>query len=100
MIFFDTNFMVPTLVLGRWFIKRMAEESTDRRPRALFILFVSSLGNSGPDGSDGLPEDFGFRLFVMVNDIFNCVWFEPTRSYTEEVATSLTLLWRKTLGVS
>ena len=58
------------------------------------------VGSSGPEGSEGLPDEDGFRyILVIMDDLSNFVWLEPTESCTAEVTAGHLLNWCKTMGV-
>ena len=58
------------------------------------------VGSSGPEGDNGLPEDDGFRyVLVIMDDLSNFVWLEPTEACTAEDTATYLLQWCKTLGV-
>ena len=57
------------------------------------------MGESGPQASQGLSEDGGFRyILVIMDDLINFVLMEPVEVCTAE-ATADSLTWCKTLGV-
>ena len=58
------------------------------------------VGESGPQASQGLPEDGGFRyILVIMDDLSNFVMMEPVEVCTAEVTAASLLTWCKTLGV-
>ncbi|MEP0580138.1 MAG: reverse transcriptase domain-containing protein [Marinobacter sp.] len=58
------------------------------------------VGHSGPEGSDGLPDEDGFRyVLVIMDDLSNYVALEPAEACTAEVTAKHLLAWCKTLGV-
>ena len=58
------------------------------------------VGESGPQASQGLPEDGGFRyILVIMDDLSNFVLMEPVEVCTAEVTAASLLTWCKTLGV-
>ena len=58
------------------------------------------VGSSGPEGSEGLPEEDGFRyILVIMDDLSNFVSLEPTEACTAEVTAKHLLNWCKTMGV-
>ena len=58
------------------------------------------VGNSGPEGENGLPDEDGFRyVLVIMDDLSNFVWLEPTEACTAEITAKHLLNWCKTLGV-
>ena len=58
------------------------------------------VGESGPQASQGLPEDGGFRyILVIMNDLSNFVLMEPVEVCTAEATAASLLTWCKTLGV-
>ena len=57
-------------------------------------------GSSGPEGSEGLPEEDGFRfILVIMDDLSNFVSLEPAEACTAEVTAKYLLNWCKTMGV-
>ena len=58
------------------------------------------VGSSGPEGSEGLPEEDGFRyILVIMDDLSNFLSLEPAEAYTAEVTAKHLLNWCKTMGV-
>lgn len=58
------------------------------------------VGESGPMGEDGLDEDGGFKyILVMLDDMCNWVWLEPTGACTARITAQHLMTWCKTLGV-
>ena len=58
------------------------------------------VGESGPLGDDGLDEDGGYRyILVMLDDMSNWVWLEPTGACTARLTAEHLLTWCKTIGV-
>ncbi|CAM9762043.1 unnamed protein product, partial [Hapterophycus canaliculatus] len=58
------------------------------------------VGQSGPESSDGLPDDDGFRyVLVIMDDLSNYVVLEPAEACTAEVTAKHLLACFKTLGV-
>ena len=56
--------------------------------------------DSGPLGKDGLYEGDGFKYnLVMMGDLSNFVWLEPTESYTATSTAKHLLRWCKMLGL-
>ena len=59
------------------------------------------VGSSGPEGSEGLPEEDGFRyILVIMEDLSNFVSLEPAEACTAEVTDTHLLNWCKTMGMS
>ena len=57
------------------------------------------VGESGPLGEDGLAERDGYKYIpVLMDDLSNFVWLEPTESCTAAVTVQYLLTWCKTLG--
>ncbi|CAM9419279.1 unnamed protein product, partial [Scytosiphon promiscuus] len=58
------------------------------------------VGESGPQASQGLSEDGGFRyILVIMDDLSNYVSLEPVEVCTAEATAASLLTWCKTLGV-
>ena len=58
------------------------------------------VGESGPQASQGLPEEGGFRyILVIMDDLSNFVSMEPVEVGTAEATAESLLTWCKTLGV-
>eukprot|EP00752_Nemacystus_decipiens_P007839 g7004.t1 len=58
------------------------------------------VGKSGPLGQDGLDESDGYvYLLVMMDDLSNFAWLEPTGACTAALTAQHLLNWCKTLGV-
>ena len=58
------------------------------------------VGSSGPEGSEGLPEEDGFRyILVIMHDLSNFVSLEPAEACTTEVMAKHVLNLCKTMGV-
>ena len=58
------------------------------------------VGESGPQASQGLPEDGGIRyILVIIDDLSNFVLMEPVEVCTAEATAASLLTWCKTLGV-
>ena len=58
------------------------------------------VGKSGPQASQGLSEDGGFRyILVIMDDLSNFVSMEPVVVCTAEATAESLLTWYKTLGV-
>ena len=57
-------------------------------------------GESGPQGSQGLSEDGGFRyILVIMDDLSNFVSMEPVEVCTAETTAASLLTWCETSGV-
>ena len=62
---------------------------------------MSAAASSGPEGSEGLPEEDGFRyILVIMDDLSNFVSLEPAEACTAEVTAKHLLNWCKTMAVS
>ena len=62
-----------------------------------FNLYV---GDSGPVGTDEVDEGDGIKyILVMMNDLSNAVWSEPTESRTAASTVKHLLRWCITLGI-
>ena len=72
------------------------------RPGEVLHFDYLYVGDSGPLGKgDGLDERNGFKyILVMMDDLSNFVWLEPTESCTSASTAKHPLRWCKTLGVS
>ena len=58
------------------------------------------VGESGPQASQGLPEDGGFRyILVIMDDLGNFVLMEPVVVCTAEATAESFSTWCKTSGV-
>ena len=58
------------------------------------------MGESGPQASQGLSEDSGFRyILVIMDDLSNFVSMEPVVVCTAEATAASLLTWCKTLAV-
>ena len=59
------------------------------------------VGSSGPEGSEGLPEEDEFRYtwLVITDDLSNFVSLESAEACTAEVTAKHLLNWCKTMGV-
>ena len=58
------------------------------------------VGESGPQASQGLSEDGGFRyILVIMDDLSNFVSMEPVEVCTAEATAASLLTWCKTLAV-
>ena len=58
------------------------------------------VGSSGHEGSEGLPEEDGFRyIWVIMDDLSNFVSLEPAEACAAEVSAKHLLNWCKTTGV-
>ena len=64
------------------------------------IKYCMYVGGSGPEASQGLSEDCGFRyILVIMDDLRNFVSMEPVEVCTAEETAASVLTWCKTLGV-
>ena len=58
------------------------------------------VGESGPQASQGLSEDSGFRyILVIMDDLSSFVSMEPVVVCTAEATAESLLTWCKTMGV-
>ena len=57
------------------------------------------VGSNGPEGSEGLPEEDGFRYILIMDDFSNFVSLEPAEACKAEVTAKHLLNWCKTMGV-
>ena len=58
------------------------------------------VGSSEPEGSEGLPEEDGFRCILVIMDgLSNFVSLAPAEACTAEVTAKPLLNWCKTMGV-
>ena len=70
------------------------------RPGEVVHVDYLFVGESGPLGGDGLDEDDGYKyILVMLDDMSNWVWLEPTGACTARVTAQHLMAWCKTLGV-
>ena len=70
------------------------------RPGEFFHFDYLYVGDSGLPGKDGLDEREGVKyILVMMDDLSNFVWLEPTESCTTASTAKHLLRWCKTLGV-
>ena len=61
----------------------MGETVHGTRPSKVFLFGYLYLGDSGPLGKYGLDERDGFKyILVMMDELSNFVWLEPTESWT------------------
>ena len=71
-----------------------------KRPGEVLHFDYLHVGESGPLGADGLDESGGFTyLLVLMDDLSNFVWLEPTGACTARLTAQHLLNWCKTLGV-
>ena len=70
------------------------------RPGEVVHFDYLYVGESGPLGDDGLDEEEGFKyILVMMDDMSNWVWLEPTGACTARLTAQHLLTWCKILGV-
>ena len=87
-------------VLERSCLARRATRYMVLRLERLSISIFLYIGSSGPEGSEGLPEEDGLRcILVIVDDLSNFVSLKPAEACTAEVTTEHLLNWCKTMGV-
>ncbi|CAB1109830.1 unnamed protein product [Ectocarpus sp. CCAP 1310/34] len=71
-----------------------------KRPGEVLHFDYLHVGKSGPLGADGLDESDGYvYLLVMMDDLSNFAWMEPTGTCTARLTAQHLLNWCKTLGV-
>ena len=71
-------FTVPTRVRETLFHVRSVRRSTGPRPNEVMHFDYLYVGESGPQASQGLSEDAGFRyILVITDDLSNFVLIEP-----------------------
>ena len=76
------------------------EQANGTRPGEVLYFDYLYVGDSGSLGKDGLDEEDGFKyILVIMDDLSNFVWLEPTESCTEASTVKHLLRWCKTLGV-
>ena len=77
----------------------LGETVHDTRPGEVHFGYIY-VGASGPLGNDGLDEDGGYiYILVMMDDMSNWVWLEPTAACTTRLTTQHLLAWCKAIGV-
>ena len=70
------------------------------RPGEVVHFDFLYVGESGPLGADGLEEVDGHKyILVMLDDVSNWVWLEPTGACTARLTAQHLLTWCKVLGV-
>ena len=50
------------------------------------------VGASQPLGDDGLDEEGGYQYILMIDDMSNWVWLEPTKACTARLQRSISSL--------
>ena len=53
-----------------------------RRLERLSISIFCYVGSSGPEGSEGLPEEDGFRYILIMDDLSNFISLEAAEACT------------------
>ena len=90
-------------VLERPCLARRATRYMVLRLEKLSIsIFCTSkyIGSSGPEGSEGLPDEDGFRYILVIMDNLSIfVSLKPAKACTAEVTAKHLLNWCKTIGV-
>ena len=68
-------------------------------PNEVVHFYDLHVGESGPQASQGSPEDGGFRyILVNMDDLSNFVSMEPVEVCTAEATSASLLTWCKTFG--
>ena len=81
-------------MLERSCLARMATRYMVLGLERLSISIFLYVGISGPEGSEGLPEEDGFRYnLVIMDDLSNFVSLEPAEACTAEVTAKHLLNW-------
>ena len=80
--------------------RSLGETVHGTRPGEVVNFDYLHVGASGPLGDDGLDEDRGYRyIIVMIDDMSNWVWLEPTEACTARLTAQHFLTWCKIIGV-
>ena len=78
----------------------LGETVCGTRPAEVVHFDYLFVGASGPLGDDGLDEDGDYNyILVMMDDMSNLVWLEPTGACTVRLTAQHLLAWCKTIGV-
>ena len=86
--------------VGEKIRRPLGETVHGRRPSEVLRFDYLYVGDSGPLGNDGLDEGDGFKyITVILDDLSNFMWLEPTESFTAASTAKHLLRWCKTLGV-
>ena len=96
--------MLPDASDFHWgsFFTQVPEEDfrNGTAPREVVHFDFLYVGSSGSEGSEGLPEEDGFRyILVIMDDLSNFVSLEPAEACTVEVTAKHLLNWCKTMRV-
>ena len=84
---------------GEMIPRPLGETVHGTRPGEVMHFDSLYVGESGPLGEDGLAESDGYKyILVLMDDLSNFVWLEPTESCTAAVTVQHLLTWCKTLG--
>ena len=74
-------------------------ETHERRPREVLHFDYLYVGDSGPLDKDGLDEGDRFKyMLVIMDDLNNFVWLEPTELCTAASTAKHLLRWFETSG--
>ena len=85
---------------GEKFPRPLGETAHGTRPGEVLHFDYLYVGDSGPLGNGGLDEENGFKyILVMIDDLSNFVWLEPTESCTAASTAKHLLRWCKILVV-
>ena len=80
--------------------RSLGETVHGTRPGEVVQFDYLHVGASGPLGDDGLDEDGGYRyILVMMDDMSNWVWLEPTEACTARLTAQHLLTWCNIIGV-
>ena len=89
------------IFIGEVFFTQVPEDFRNgTAPREVVHFDFLYVGNSGPEGSESLPEEDGFRyILVIMDDLSNFVSLEPAEACTAEVTAKHWLNCCTTFGV-
>ena len=85
---------------GEMIPRPFGETVHGRRAGEVLHFDYLHVGKSGPLGPEGLDEPEGYvYLLIMMDDLSNFTWMEPTGACTATLTAKHLLNWCKTLGV-
>ena len=91
---------MPTRFSGDVVPRPLGETVHGTAPNEVVHFDYLYVGESGPQASQGLSEDGGFRyILVIMDDLSNFVSMEPVEVCTAETTAAFLLTWYKTLRV-